>query len=116
MKVVVIEHGGYIHTADLAEPIFRSAGTIVGGHIEFVYPMKLKRPYCMICNEDFIAKRLPLNEIGCFLYGTESHGHPICGNIIITKIKGEEIAELTGEEINKIIKIMENLKQMIRLM
>lgn len=116
MKVVVVRTDGTVYVERLTRPIHQSAGTIVGGNIEMVYPARLKQPYCMICNEIFLWENLPLNRVGCYLYGTDLHGQPICGNIIISKIKGEDLADLTEAETKDIIKAMEHAKLMGDLM
>lgn len=100
---IVVTPDGNIYAKDLQEPLHRSAGKTVGGHIEIVRPRNLPRPYCMVVNEEFLLLRLPLNPVGCALYDTHQHGHPICGNIIILKEQGEYLVGLDPKE-QKIIK------------
>lgn len=57
----------------------------VGGWYEHVHPKGLEYPYCMMVNEEGLMHRLPLNLLGSLLYGTQQHGQPIVGNIIILK-------------------------------
>lgn len=38
---------------------------------------------CMLVDEDGIQKELPLNIVGSWLYGTDLHGDPIVGTILI---------------------------------
>ena len=47
--------------------------------------MRLARPLCMIVNEEGRLLDLPLNHIGSFFYGTDQHGEPIVGNIVVMK-------------------------------
>lgn len=57
----------------------------VGGWYEHVNPVDLKKPYCMMVNEEGLLLDLPLNSIGSILYGTPQHGQPIVGNVIFLK-------------------------------
>ena len=102
MNGIVITTKGEIYHRDFQDPLYRSAGEVVGGRIEFVRPRRLGRPYCMIVNEEFLLQGLPINSVGCYLYGTDTHGHPICGNIIIMKEHGENIIDLDQDEIKDI--------------
>lgn len=115
MKAVTIRHSGAIQIEDLQKPIHRSAGQIVGGLIEMVYPARLNRPYCMICNEEYLLQGLPINLVGSYLYRTDVHGHPICGNVIISKVEGDDLVGLTDEEAKDIVRAMQRVKQVTRL-
>ena len=42
-------------------------------------------PDCMIVNEEGRLLDLPLNYVGSYFYGTDQHGEPIVGNIVIMK-------------------------------
>lgn len=57
----------------------------VGGWYEHVHPMGLKRPYCMMVNEEGLMLGLPVNRLGSELYGVRRHGQPIVGNVIFLK-------------------------------
>ena len=46
---------------------------------------RLRHPYCMIVNEEGRLLDLPLNYVGSYFYGTDQHGEPIVGNIVIMK-------------------------------
>ena len=39
-------------------------------------------PVLFCVDESGLLKNLPLNWVGSFFYGTESHGHPIVGDIV----------------------------------
>ena len=47
--------------------------------------MRLKRPYCMIANEEGVLLNLPINSFGSFLYGFDRHCIPVLGNIVLLK-------------------------------
>ena len=86
------------------EPAHKSIGEAVGGWIEVVRPVRLKRPYCMIVNEEGALINLPRNIFGSFLYGMDYHGNPILGDIVLLKegidSDGErDILGLNGQDI-----------------
>ena len=106
MNGIVVTTNGEIYCREFQKPLHRSAGEVVGGLIEHVRPRRLWKPYFMIVNEYFLLKNLPLNPVGCYLYGTDLHGHPICGNIIIMKEQGEDIVNLDQEEATEVESIL----------
>ena len=110
MTGIVVTHDGEIYTKDFQEPLHRSAGEIVGGLIEIVRPRRLGQPYIMITNEEFLLLELPLKPVGCYLYCTDEHGHPICGNIIIMKKQGEKIIDMDPKEQRVIIDYMKMIR------
>ena len=83
MKGVVITTGDEASVRDFSTPLHESLGAVVGGCIEIVHPQGLKPPYCMIVNDEGLLKKLPLNRAGSLLYGTQFHGSPIVGDIVI---------------------------------
>ena len=56
----------------------------------------------MVVNEDGLFRCLSLNLYGSYLYGTETHGNPIVGDIVILKegfVSGEpDLVGLSDEE------------------
>lgn len=62
----------------------------------------------MIVNEEGLLENLPINSIGCLLYGTAFHQCPIVGDIVIMKDgfrNGEpDIVGLTDKEVDIISK------------
>lgn len=99
MNGLIIEPNGKIYIKEFQEPLHRSAGEIVGGLIEIVKPRRLGYPYVMIVNEEFLLLQLPYNPVGSWLYCTDEHGHPICGNILILKEEGENLTSIDPEEL-----------------
>lgn len=85
MKGVVVTTNHEVRVEDFSDPLYKTVGSAVGGYIEHVHPMRLARPFCMIVNEEGRLLDLPLNHIGSFFYGTDQHGEPIVGNIVIMK-------------------------------
>lgn len=113
MKVVTVTHDLKIGFTELDKPLYKSAGEIVGGWIEIVRPRGLQRPYVMIVNEEFLLLDLPRNEIGCYLYQTYDHGHPICGNFLILKEQGEDLVGLMDTEIIQVMGAMAKVRDLL---
>ena len=104
MKGIVITTKNEMRVQEFSEPAHLSIGDAVGGWIEIVCPVRLKRPYCMIVNEEGVLLNLPINSFGSYLYGTDYHGNPILGDIVLVKegidSDGErDILGLAGQDI-----------------
>lgn len=85
MKGVVVTTDLEIRIEEFIDPLYKTVGSAVGGYIEHVKPARLRHPYCMIVNEEGRLLDLPLNYVGSYFYGTDQHGEPIVGNIVIMK-------------------------------
>ena len=85
MKGVVVTTDLEIRIEEFSDPLYKTVGSAVGGYIEPVKPARLRHPYCMIVNEEGRLLDLPLNYVGSYFYGTDQHGEPIVGNIVIMK-------------------------------
>lgn len=102
MKGVVVTTENAVEIRDFGAPLHKTVGEAVGGYIEIVHPVGLADPLVMIVNEEGLLLNLPLNQLGCLLYGTHMHGQPIVGNIVVMKtgfVGGEpDIVGLDDEE------------------
>ena len=85
MKGLVITTKFEMRVQEFSEPAYKSIGEAVDGWIEIVHPVRLGRPYCMVVNEEGLLRNLPMNVFGSYLYGTDTHGSPIAGNIVLLK-------------------------------
>ena len=85
MKGIVITTKYEMRVQEFSEPAYMSIGEAVGGWIEVVRPVRLGRPYCMVVNEEGLLRNLPMNVLGSFLYGTDKHGSPIVGDIVLLR-------------------------------
>lgn len=85
MKGIVVTTDLEIRVEEFSDPLYKTVGSAVGGYIEHVKPARLRHPYCMIVNEEGRLLDLPLNYVGSYFYGTDQHGEPIVGNIVIMK-------------------------------
>ena len=85
MKGIVVTTDLEIRIEEFSDPLYKTVGSAVGGSIEHGKPARLRHPYCMIVNEEGRLLDLPLNYVGSYFYGTDQHGEPIVGNIVIMK-------------------------------
>ena len=90
MKALVIttEDIAYVH--DFAPPMSESIEKFIGDWTETVRPRGIPG-YLMLVDESGLLKHLPCNLARSLLYGTQFHGSPIVGNIVITKDDGRSI-------------------------
>lgn len=85
MKAIKIDTAGNVSVAEFPAPIYDGLGKLLNGTPEHVRPKRLKRPYCMMVDDEFCRKGLPSNPAGCWLYQTDKHGSPIAGDIYLMK-------------------------------
>lgn len=119
MKGVVVTTNHEVRVEDFSDPLYKTVGSAVGGYIEHVKPARLRHPYCMIVNEEGRLLDLPLNHIGSFFYGTDQHGEPIVGNIVVMKDgyrNGEpDIVGLDDSEVERVKYTISTLMSMMNL-
>lgn len=119
MKAVVIRTNGIITVEKLREPLHEDTRRILGGLCEVVHARRLKDPYRMLVNESGLLLGLDKNRVGCYLYGTDIHGAPIVGNVIIMKeavvneLGERDIVGLSDREARTVEKTMSMLQQML---
>lgn len=106
MRGVVVTTQDEMYVKDFAQPLHESIGEAVGGWIEIVHPVGLKRApskICFVCNEEGLLHSLPLNVFGSVLYGFHIHGNPIVGDIVFMRegiVNGEpDLVGLTDADI-----------------
>lgn len=113
MKGIVVTTEDDLEIRDFEQPLYKTVGKAVGGHIEIVKPVGLKQPLVMIVNDDGLRLELELNAIGSSLYGTLAHGHPIVGDIVIMKIgftnEGLDIIGLEDQEAVELFNLLTNM-------
>lgn len=67
--------------------------------IEAVNPRGLEYPYMFVCDEEYLFKDRPmLNHIASYLYETQDHGHPICGNVVVLRQGRSDFQLMTKDE------------------
>lgn len=112
MRGVVFTPAQEMYVKDFGQPLYETVGKEVGGWIEIVHPVGLRKApssLCFVCNEEGLLRDLPLNVFGSILYGTHTHGNPIVGNIVIMRegmVNGDrDFVELTDSDIRWIKKL-----------
>ena len=84
-KGIVITPEGGVTVQEFPEPLYQTVGAAVGGYIEVVNPHGLPDPFRMAVNEDGRRNNLPFNPVASFWYGTQTHGHPVMGTVVLLK-------------------------------
>lgn len=116
---VVVSTSGAVTVRDVPEPLWKTAQEIVGGMWETVQPMpmRLRGPYLFLCNETGLLDHLPLNEVGCYLYGSDVHGQIIVGDILILQQGYTEDgeADLFGVDLLTADSIMHECHEILKL-
>ena len=85
MKGIVITPSGDVSERDFGEPLYKTVGEAIGGLMEIVKPKGLPEPLVMIANEEGRLQNLPFNPIASYWYGTQRHGQPIVGTVVILR-------------------------------
>lgn len=103
MKAVVFKTDGIAYVRDFKEPMMQSAEGVIGDWVERVRPVGCPG-YLMLVDESGLLKNLTINIVGSLFYGTQFHGSPIVGDIIIAKDTKEKVPiGLSDPEIEAII-------------
>lgn len=97
MKTVKVTTDNAVSIIDVDFDDYKNIQRAVGGHFETVRTERMRAVFgdealIMLVDEDGLLKQLPANMLGCILYGSYVHGHPIVGDLIFAKIAGEDIA------------------------
>ena len=114
MKTIKVDTNNKISFVDVNFDDYRDIRRVIGGRIESVRTPRIAHFFgedaVMIVDEEGLIKDLPMNQLGCFFYGTMFHGHPIVGDLILTKVVGEDLTAPDDVE-----ELMERLVQTFRL-
>lgn len=117
MKTVKVTADNVVSIIDVDFDDFRDIQRAVGGHFEPVHTARMAKVFrpdiIMLVDEDGLMKGLPVNMLGCTLYGTAVHGNPIVGDLIFARAIGEDIVAAEDPERlkNYILKIFSGLKE-----
>lgn len=94
MKTIKVTTNNEISLVDVNFDDFKDIQCAVGGHFESVHTTRIASFFgpsvILIVDEESLIKELPVNQLGCFFYGTMFHGHPIVGDLILAKVVGED--------------------------
>lgn len=95
-KTVKVTTDNKVSLIDVDFTNFRSIQQAISGHFETVRTQRLITVFddpslAFLVDEEGLLKGLPVNMLGCTLYGTAEHGYPIVGDLIFARIAGEDI-------------------------
>ncbi len=112
MKGILITTSGEFSTVELKEPLYESAGKLLGGRIEQAAPLRLEGLYRMIVNGEGGMLGLPEKRIGYYFYEMDEEEMPLYGDVVILKDKwtpdGVVIAGLEEADIASVVEILED--------
>ena len=95
MKTIKVTTDNKVSYVDVNFDDYRDIRRVIGGRIESVRTPRIAHFFgedaVMIVDEERLIKDLPMNQLGCFFYGTMFHGHPIVGDLILAKVVGEDL-------------------------
>ena len=93
MKTIKVTTDNKVSYVDVNFDDYKDIQRAVGGHFESVHTTRIASFFgpgvILIVDEEGLIKGLPINQLGCFFYGTMFHGHPIVGDLILAKAVGE---------------------------
>ena len=94
---------------------YEKVSAAVGGLVQYVRAKGLPRPYTMAVNEEGRLRNLPYNPLGSFWYGTQNHGHPIMGTIVLLREELNDEGELdtfplTDADVEKLMLMIDEAK------
>ncbi|MBY0758552.1 DUF3846 domain-containing protein [Sellimonas caecigallum] len=102
MKTVKVTTDNIVSIINVDFDDYRDIQKAVGGMFETVKTQRLfdyfRQPMMFLCDEEGHLKKLPLNQLGSYFYGTEKHGWPIAGDIIFTVPENEDLLGLENAE------------------
>ncbi len=114
MKCLVVTTDRKMYPKDFGYPIrSKAVSKVLGGYMEIVRPMFLKRPFCILVNDEGRIRNLPINEFGTFLYQDI-----IAGNLILAKEGlvngGRDITGLNDKELDGWIKKLSDTIELVK--
>lgn len=102
MKALIVTTKDTAYVRDFAPPMSRTAEEVIGDWVELVRPRGLPG-YLMLVDESGRLKNLPINLAGSLFYGSQFHGDPIVGNIVIAGDNQEKVPQgLTEKQISHV--------------
>ena len=94
MKTIKVTTDNKVSYVDVNFDDCKDIQRAVGGRFEAVHTKRIASFFgprvILLVDEEGLIKSLPVNQLGCFFYGTMFHGHPIVGDLILAKAVGED--------------------------
>ncbi|RHQ56475.1 DUF3846 domain-containing protein [Dorea sp. AF24-7LB] len=102
MKTLKITTDNKIRMIDINMSDYKAIQKELGGHFETVHTKLMyeyyKAPVIMLVDEEGLWKQLPLNVVGSYFYGTQEHGNPIAGDVLLALVVGEDFTGFTESD------------------
>lgn len=102
MKTLKITTDNKIRMIDINMSDYKAVQKELGGHFETVHTKLMyeyyKAPVIMLVDEEGRCKCLPLNVVGSYFYGTQEHGNPISGDVLLALVVGEDFTGFTESD------------------
>ena len=99
MKTLKITTDNRIRMIDINMDDCKAIQKELGGYFETVHTKLMyeyfKAPVIMLLDEEGRCKCLPLNVVGSYFYGTQEHGDPIAGDVLLALVVGEDFTGFT---------------------
>ena len=99
MKTLKITTDNKIRMIDINMSDYKAIQKELGGYFETVHTKSMyeyfKAPVIMLVDEEGRCKCLPLNVVGSYFYGTQEHGNPIAGDVLLALVVGENFTGFT---------------------
>lgn len=99
MKTLKITTDNKIRMIDINMSDYKAIQKELGGYFETVHTKIMyeyfKAPVIMLVDEEGRCKCLPLNVVGSYFYGTQEHGNPIAGDVLLALAVGEDFTGFT---------------------
>lgn len=102
MKTLKITTDNKIRMIDINMSDCKAIQKELGGYFETVHTKLMyeyfKAPVIMLVDEEGRCKCLPLNVVGSYFYGTQEHGNPIAGDVLLALVVGEDFTGFTESD------------------
>lgn len=102
MKTLKITTDNKIRMIDINTSDYKAIQKELGGYFETVHTKLMyeyfKAPVIMLVDEEGRCKCLPLNVVGSYFYGTQEHGNPIAGDVLLALVVGEDFTGFTESD------------------
>ena len=104
MKTIKITASDRLEIVDVDFNDYKDIQAKLGGYVETVRTERLQEfleaPVLMLCDEEGLIKKLPMNVTASFFYGTHRHGCPIAGDVLLAVEAGEFLFAPASTELN----------------
>ena len=102
MKTLKITTDNRIRMIDINMDDCEAIQKELGGYFETVHTKLMyeyfKAPVIMLVDEEGRCKCLPLNVVGSYFCGTQEHGNPIAGDVLLALVVGEDFTGFTESD------------------